>query len=86
MRDLEPIDGGFHVRDCDGGHRCIDVLRMVYNWRVVRSDRAHQGIDAAFCYFGHSGTSMEQAFVNAVLAAQAWDGVGEPAGYDKRAL
>lgn len=92
--NLVPITGGYHVMDTEDGLHCIDVLTMLFGWRLVLSDKRgvvgeHCVIDAAWCYFG-SGTdehgfvrNMEQAFLNCVLAAVAWDGVGEPQGYNK---
>jgi hypothetical protein len=98
--DLQPIPtesgrvSGYHVKDADDGIHCIDVLQMMYGWRLVLSDKRpgakeHWLLDGAWCYFG-TGTdeygllrTREQAFVNAVLAAQAWDGYGEPVGYNK---
>lgn len=90
-----PIRGGWHVKDAADGQHCIDVLQMLYGWRLVLCDarpgvREHWLLDGAWCYFG-AGTdpvtnlprSMEQAFCNAMLAASAWDGHGAPAGYDK---
>lgn len=98
--DLIPIpsaDGrvsGWHVKDADDGIHCIDVLQMMYGFRLVLSDkrpghREHWILDGAWCYFG-SGTdkyglprSMEQAMFNACCAAATWSGYGEPPGYDK---
>ena len=90
---LTPITGGYHVKDA--GEHCIDVLMMMYNWRIVLSPKtpeAHACVDAAFCYFGHGfypdgqPRDMNQAFLRAVMAAEIWDGHGEPVGYDKRAF
>ena len=93
-----PILGGYHVKDTADGQHCIDVMRMLYNWRLVLAPkpplalREHWVVDAAFCYFGHGvdaqgrERTMEQAYLNALAAAQVWDGTGEPVGYDKRAL
>jgi hypothetical protein len=92
--DLQPIHGGFHVKQADSGIQCIDVLQMMYGWRLVLCDarpgaKPHWLLDGAWCYFG-SGTdqyglprTMSQAFLRAVLAANVWDGYGEPEGYDK---
>lgn len=94
---VEPvqIEGGWHVKDCPDGEHCIDVIQMLYGWRLMLGDarpgrRKHWSIDGAWCYFGAGDDpvtglprTMGQAFVNAMLAAAAWDGVGEPEGYDK---
>lgn len=84
------ITGGWHVKDLDGG-RCVDVLAMMYNYRVVLSSPDHLFIDHGWCYFGH-GTypdgvprTMVGALTAAMLAAMVWDGVGAPVGFDKQA-
>lgn len=99
MTALEPlpIDGGYCVKRLDDD-RCVDVLRMAYNWRLVVTSRRADGSDhgycgylAGWCYYGHghnqNGTArtMASAYLAAVAAATAWDGAGEPAGYQKRA-
>lgn len=92
--DLTPIHGGFHVKDAADGLHCIDVLQMMYGWRLVLCDkrpgqREHWTLDGAWCYFGSGNDeyglprSMEQAFLNATVAALAWDGKGQPDGFDK---
>jgi hypothetical protein len=85
---LTPIAGGFHVKDLPNG-MCVDVMRMLVNWRVVRTDvRLHNGlhlsIDRGWCY---EGTGFE-TFVLAVGEALAWDGADdtEPQGWSKRAI
>lgn len=90
-----PIAGGWHIKDADDGEHCIDVLQMMYGYRVVLCDKRpgskeHWILDGAWCYFGSGEDpetglrrSMTQALVNATLAAEAWDGYGEPPGYDK---
>jgi hypothetical protein len=89
-----PIVGGWHVKDADDGIHCIDVLQMMYGYRVVLCDarpgsKPHWILDGAWCYFGTGRDrndfprNMTQALANAMLAAHAWDGYGEPAGYDK---
>lgn len=94
--DLEPIDGGFRVRLSEDGRHHLDVLRMLFNWRLVTTPTAGplagQVYDRGWCYFGHGVTdegverTMGAAFRAAVLAALAWDGSDdtEPNGYDKR--
>lgn len=74
VADLTPIDGGY----------CVDVLRMVYNWRLVVTSRpadepqhGHCGIIAGWCYFGHGHSedgrarTMASAHLAAVTAATA---------------
>lgn len=81
-------DSLYCVKTLDDG-RHIDVVAMLYNWRLVRSDPERTGYDRGFCYFGHGhGGSMRRAFMVAVLAGLQWDGADdtEPAAYDKRAV
>ena len=62
----------------------IDVMPMIYNWRLVTTPKACElVIDRGWCY---QGTGPE-TFTAVVLAAWAWDGSDEtePAGYFKRA-
>lgn len=94
--NLEPIDGGWRVKISDDGRHYIDVLRMLYNWRLVTTPIHDQsGYSRGWCYFGHGdgpfaatgeARTMEIAFRNAVMAAWVWDGSddSEPPGYDKR--
>ncbi|MGI6797701.1 hypothetical protein [Gordonia sihwensis] len=95
LRSVAPTpvaDGVWCIKTRDDGQYCIDVIAMLLNYRVVLSPTAdeHLTYDAGWCYFGHghadSGVTrtMKSAAVAAVLAAAAWDGYGEPAGYDKR--
>ena len=92
--NLTAVRGGFIVKDAADGEHRIDVMQMMYGWRLCLVPKPEEGldartIDAAWCYFG-AGTdedgyqrNMGQAFLNAVLAAQAWDGYGEPTGFNK---
>lgn len=92
--NLTPIMGGYHVKDL-GEHYCVDILRMLFNWRIVLTEkqpgmRPHTaGIAGAWCYFGHgtdangNSRTMELAFIRVVGAALSWDGTGRPSGYDK---
>jgi hypothetical protein len=80
LLELTEIDGGYRVKTTETHH--LDVLRMLYNWRLVTTPIGHEdGWDRGWCYFGAGDAS----FRNAVLAAWAWDGSSdtEPAGYDK---
>lgn len=85
---LDPIDGGYHVKDLPDG-RCVDVLQMIFNWRVVRTDArgadgVHLSMDRGWCY---EGTGM-LSFLRAIGEALAWDGAddSEPQGWIKRAI
>jgi len=85
-----PIDGGWRVKTLPNG-KTVDVLRMMFNYRVVLSRPDGVNIDHGWCYFGHGRTedgkerTMETAKVAAILAASDWDGTGSPAGFDKQA-
>jgi hypothetical protein len=87
-----PIDGGYCVKRLDDG-RCVDVMRMAFNWRVVVSAAdpgPHLVMDHGYCYFGHGHTddgrprTMHGAFLAAMAAARVWDGTGDPPGHDKK--
>lgn len=84
LAGLTPIDGGWHVKDLPNG-RCVDVLPMIYNYRVVRSDQHHTGYDRGWCYQGTGPATL----LTATTAALAWDGADntEPGGnWIKRAI
>lgn len=92
FEEMMPIDGGYHVKVTDDGKYCIDIYRMMYNWRLTISEidpeRPHEnGHLHGWCYYGHgAGRSMHGAMLAATFAAAEWDGVGEPDGFDKRAF
>lgn len=85
------IDGGWHIKDFGDG-RCVDVMKMLFNYRIVTSSPGHEWNEHGWCYFGHgvdengAPRTMMTALVRAFLAAGAWDGAGEPPGHDKRAF
>lgn len=87
--------GGWCVKTRADQRYCIDVLPMMYNYRVVLSPTQptpHQIYDHGWCYFGHglaadgSPRTMGTALAAAILAAAAWDGYGQPPGFDKQAV
>lgn len=88
---FETIPGGWHIKTRDDGERCIDVMQMIYNYRIVLSYPGHRVIEHGWCYFGHGEDAdgrprtMGAALLAAVSAALVWDGYGEPVGYDKQA-
>lgn len=84
---MEEIDGGWHIKTRDDGQYCIDVLQMFYSYRVVLSPTAlkHMTVEHGWCYFAQQKRSMPQAMLAAIAAAEAWDGYGAPAGFDKQA-
>lgn len=72
------IYGGWHIKDLDPDEhenpRCVHVLEMIYNYRIVRSvgecDTFTSGYDRGWCYKGRGKT----AFTLAILSAVSWDG------------
>lgn len=83
VTDLTPIDGGYRVKLSRDGRHYVDVMKMLFNWRVVTTPvRLPCTYDRGWCYFGTGPAS----FRNAVMAALVWSGsdLSEPAGYDKR--
>ncbi|WP_336794184.1 hypothetical protein [Gordonia malaquae] len=87
-----PIVGGYCIKRLSDTH-CVDVLTMMFNYRIVRSPRgeheSHDMIDGAWCYFGHGvdddgrDRTMPGALLRAHAAALVWDGTGPPVGFDK---
>jgi hypothetical protein len=94
LENLTPIEGGYCVRRLDD--RCVHVIRMMYNWRVALTEPVEKEsheiafYSAEWCYFGHGvdaagrERTMASAFQAAVTAVLAWDGVGDPPGFNKR--
>jgi hypothetical protein len=90
---VQQIDGGWHVKVRDDGEFCIDVMQMLYSYRIVISptEPQHMLIEHGWCYFGHGvdaeqkPRSMHGAMLAAMTAACAWDGYGVPPGFDKQA-
>lgn len=80
---IEAIDGGFRVKQTPTHY--IDVMRMIYNWRVCRTPKARAyTFDRGWCYFGTDGITL----LKAVGAALEWDGADAttPAHWDKNAM
>jgi hypothetical protein len=92
---MRPISGGTRVRLNEDGTHFIDVLKMLFNHRLVTTPVEHQdGYDRGWCYYGFGEDeegrprTMETARAKAILAAYKWNGSEdtEPEGYDKRAV
>jgi hypothetical protein len=82
---LQPREDGSGFRVKETETHWIEVLYMIWNWRIVRTPKCSPGTyDRGWCYFG---TDL-LTFAAAVLAASAWDGAddSEPAGYSKNAM
>ena len=78
--DLGPFTQGFRVHETDDYF--IDVIEMLFNWRVVAAPKSCPlTYDAAYCYIGKD----QPTFIAAVLGARVWDGpgTGHPPGWDK---
>lgn len=82
--ELEPLGTGdgehaFRVRETEDV--CIDVVHRDDRWWVCSSsaEAGTRVVDAAWAYPG----SGLDSFTPAVVAAAAWDGDGEPAGWDR---
>jgi hypothetical protein len=82
VRTLIPIDGGWRVKTNVAGTHYIDVLAMMFNFRIVETPVDCPLVyDRYWCYEGRGAGS----FVRTVLAAQTWDGAPdtEPEGWNK---
>jgi len=83
---LRPILGGWCLKRV-GPHHCVDLLRMLFNWRIARSPREvgheHHSTDRAWCYTGTGHATFQTALQHAL----AWDGADDtaPAGFAKQA-
>jgi hypothetical protein len=79
--ELKPIPGGFRVKET--GTHYIDVLRMLYNWRITITPKEGSASFRlrSWCY---AGTDV-YAFTAAVVAVVMWDGAAdtEPVGWNK---
>lgn len=79
---IEAADGGFKVRTT--ATHTVYVLRMIFNWRVVRSPNDHPlTFDRAWCFYGTGVLNL----LRTLDAALSWD-VGDdtaPPGWDKNA-
>jgi hypothetical protein len=83
--DLTPIDGGYRVTETETHY--IDVMRMMFNWRLCATPKALPFVfDAGYCYIG----TGPDTFAKAVLAGIEWakgDPLSDdPIGWDKDAL
>lgn len=98
MGALTPILGGYCVKRTADDRMCIDLMRMLVNWRIVVTIRPddpavpHVTTEHGWCYFGHGvdergePRTMQLAYLRALAAIETWDGSGSPPGYDKQAF
>lgn len=73
------VGGGLRLKETDTHY--VDVLPMIYNWRIVTTPKGHErGYDRGWCYDGREAGP-------AILAAMAWnpDTQEEPQGWIKQA-
>lgn len=83
LDQLRVVIPGYQWRVKSTASHHIDILGMIYNFRIVTTPRDCELVwDRGWCYFGRD----EGTFIRAVLAAMAWDGSdeSEPLGFDKR--
>ncbi len=79
---LTPIDGGWRIKTTVDGRYHVDVMAMMFGYRVVRTPVvAPYYYDRHWCYV----TTGPVTLLLAVLAANAWDGADdtEPDGWNK---
>lgn len=74
---ITTITGGWCVKrlpEKDGTPRCIHVMEMAFNFRIVRSigecDHTFSSYDRGWCYVG----KVKEVFTMAILQAVTWDG------------
>lgn len=89
--------GGYCVKRLDD-ERCVDLMRMLLNWRIVVTYRPddprwpHEFMEHGWCYFGHGvdeqghPRTMPAAYLRALAAIELWDGTGGPPDFDKQAF
>lgn len=87
MTEILDVFGGYCVKRLPDG-RCIHVMKMLYNWRVCRTDglgpnHEFMDFDAGWCYQGTDLAALILTLTEAIL----WSGDDdtEPANYYKRA-
>lgn len=71
--------GGVRVKETDTHY--VDVLPMIYNWRIVTTPKVNENIyDRGWCYSGRESSQ-------AILQAMAWnpEEQAEPDGWVKQA-
>lgn len=75
-----PVAGGFRVKETETAW--IDVLRMIFNWRVANTLKSDP--DSSRRHWCYAGTSL-LTLIRAVGAVAEWDGAdgSEPEGWNK---
>lgn len=78
----QPIDGGWRIKTNDAGTHYIDILGMIFNYRIALTPIAQPlETDRHWCYAGRGIDTLLRVFA----AAYAWDGNPdtEPEGWNK---
>lgn len=70
MAQAEDYEVALFVRDVGDGYELI-VYRLLFNDRICWGRRDDMGYERAFCYRQDG---------SALVAAQTWDGTGDPPG------
>lgn len=82
MSTVETTESGIRVKVSDDGQHYIDVMTMMFNYRIVttRVDMP-EVYDRFWCYVGKD----QQTLLRATAAALTWSGDDdtEPEGWDK---
>lgn len=85
LSGMQEIEGGYRVKTSADGRHYIDILEMLFNWRIVTTVVSMPVVyDRGWCYFGTEGGKLT-SYLRACIAAAEWDGADgtEPEGYDK---
>lgn len=80
--EITDWEGGYLLKQTETHN--IGVIRMLYNWRVVRQPKnLPETLDRAWCFYGTDVSVL----LRAVGAALEWDGADDsaPEGWDKNA-
>lgn len=84
MEGLIVIPNGYRVQETP--EYIVEVIRMLFNWRIVLSLPEHHGetYEHGYCYFGTGPDTL----VIALAAARAWTEpfTTDPIGFDKKAF
>lgn len=82
MSVMEPIEGGWRVKTSDDGVHYIDIMVMMFNYRITTTRVDIPAVyDRFWCYVGKD----QQTLLRTMAAAMAWSGENgtEPEGWDK---
>jgi hypothetical protein len=80
--DITTIDGGWRIKENPAGTHYVDVLHMLFNFRIVLTPKDDPSFYVRhWCYSGNNFPSL----MRTIAAAIAWDGGldTEPDGWNK---